>query len=59
MNQQAQSIIFALITIVLWSTMAVLSSGLVHLPALLQRGVALTSCGLISLLNQRRWLLCE
>ena len=37
MNQQAQSIIFALITIVLWSSLAALSSDLVHIPALLQR----------------------
>lgn len=55
MTSQAQSVTFALITIVLWSTLAVLASFLVHIPAFLQLGVALTSCGIISLLKWRYW----
>ncbi len=55
MTPQAQSVVFALITIALWSSLAVLSSGLVHIPAFLQLGVALTSCGIISLVKWRHW----
>ncbi|MCL6416398.1 DMT family transporter [Aestuariirhabdus sp. Z084] len=55
MSSQTQSILFALITILLWSTLALLASYLVHIPAFLQLGVALTSCGLISLVKWRYW----
>lgn len=55
MHPQTQSIVFALMTIVLWSTLALLASHLVHIPAFLQLGVALTSCGLIGLVKWRSW----
>ncbi|RRJ83226.1 DMT family transporter [Aestuariirhabdus litorea] len=55
MSPQTRSVLFALITIVLWSSLAVLASFLVHIPAFLQLGVALTSCGLVSLFTWRHW----
>ncbi|WP_426414876.1 DMT family transporter [Aestuariirhabdus sp. LZHN29] len=55
MSPQKLSVTFALITVLLWSSLAVLASYLVHVPAFLQLGVALTSCGLISLVKWRHW----
>ena len=47
--------VLALVTILIWSTLAVLSSSLNHLPAFFTTGVALTIGGLAGLVRVREW----
>ena len=49
------AIVLSLFTILLWSTLTLLSSGLNHLPAFFSAGVALCIGGLVGLARVREW----
>ena len=49
------AVLFSLATILLWSTLALLSAGVSHLPAFLSAGLALTLGGLVGLVRVRDW----
>jgi len=49
------AILLSLATILLWSTLALLSAGVSHLPAFLSAGVALCLGGLVGLARVRDW----
>jgi drug/metabolite transporter (DMT)-like permease len=49
------AIILALITILLWSFLALLGSQVSHLPSILVTGVALSVSGLLSLITYKSW----
>jgi drug/metabolite transporter (DMT)-like permease len=55
MPMSASAVILALITISLWSFLAVLGAGVNHLPSILVTGIALTISGLIGALRLRSW----
>ena len=55
MNKPNIAIILALITILLWSFLALMSSYLNHIPSLLSVGIALTVSGIISLYSIKKW----
>jgi len=49
------AILLSLATILLWSSLALLSAGVSHLPAFLSAGLALTLGGLVGLVKVRDW----
>ena len=49
------AVVLALITILLWSTLTVLSAGISHLPLFLSAGIALAIGGLVGLAKVRDW----
>jgi drug/metabolite transporter (DMT)-like permease len=49
------AIVFALTTILIWSTLTLFSAGVSHLPAFLSAGIALALGGLVGLVRVRQW----
>ncbi|AMK10922.1 DMT family transporter [Pseudodesulfovibrio indicus] len=49
------SALLALVTILLWSSLALLTDRISHLPPLLSVGLVLTACGLAGAVRLRRW----
>ena len=47
--------IFAAATIIMWSSLALLTDRVSHLPPLLSVGLVLTVCGLVGLIRVRQW----
>ncbi|HTX73951.1 MAG TPA: EamA family transporter [Rectinemataceae bacterium] len=54
-GKRGSALAFAALSICLWSSLALLSSRVAHLPALLSVGVALSVGGLVGLVRVREW----
>jgi drug/metabolite transporter (DMT)-like permease len=50
-----QAVLLALVTILIWSSLTLLSAGVRHLPAFFSAGVALSLGGLVGLVRVREW----